>query len=76
MNFIELTELDGTKFIANINLILRVFVNSKGLTTIIDLNTTLNTTGYPIYVEESYAEVIEKIYTVDTNTLRLKYKNQ
>lgn len=72
MNFIELTELDGTKFIANINLILRVFVNSKGLTTIIDLNTT----GYPIYVEESYAEVIEKIYTVDTNTLRLKYKNQ
>ena len=71
MNFIELTTLGGKKFIGNINLLQRVYQTNEGITAIVGWNNVVH-----IQVQESYAEVIEKIYTVDTNTLRIKYKNQ
>lgn len=71
MNFIELTTLDGKKFIGNVNLLQRVFVTSKGETAVVGWNNN----GF-FEVKESYAEVIEKIYTVNTTTFRDKYKKQ
>ena len=71
MIFIELTTLDGKKFSGNVNLLQRVFVTSEGKTAVVGWNNN----GF-FEVKESYAEVIEKIYTVNTATLRLKYKNQ
>ena len=71
MIFIEVTTLDGTEFIGNVNLLQRVFVTSEGKTAVVGWNNN----GF-FEVKESYAEVIEKIYTVNTATLRLKYKNQ
>ena len=71
MIFIELTTLDGKEFIGNVNLLQRVFVTSEGKTAVVGWNNN----GF-FEVKESYEEVIEKIYTVNTSTLRLKYKNQ
>ena len=71
MIFIELTTLDGKEFIGNVNLLQRVFVTSEGKTAVVGWNNN----GF-FEVKESYAEVIEKIYTVNTANLRLKYKNQ
>lgn len=53
--FIELTTNEG-KFIGNIKLLKRVFVDSKGKTCV----SGWNNNGY-FEVEESYEEVIEKI---------------
>jgi len=68
MNFIELTELDGKKFIGNINLIQRVYVNSKGVTVVIGWKTS----GYPHFIEESYEKVVEKINARLAGVNRLK----
>ena len=58
MNFIELTNTDGSKFIGNINLLKRVFICSSGYTVV----SGWNSNGY-IEVKESYDEVIAKIKT-------------
>lgn len=68
MNFIELTGLDGKKFIGNINLIQRVYVNSKGVTVVIGWSTS----GYPHFIEESYEKVVEKINARLAGVNRLK----
>lgn len=54
--FIELTTNEG-KFIGNINLLKRVFINAEGKTCVAGWNNN----GY-FEVEESYQEVIEKMY--------------
>ena len=64
--FIELTTNEG-KFIGNINLLKRVFVNEKGDTCV----SGWNNNGY-FEVKESYEEVIEKINTRTFKTLRIK----
>ena len=56
MNFIELTMLDGKKFIGNINLLQRVFVDSKGNTCVVGWNNN----GY-FEVKEDYEEVLIKV---------------
>ncbi len=64
--FIELTTKEG-KFIGNINLLKRVFVNEKGETCVVGWNNN----GY-FEVLEDYEEVIEKINTRTFKTLRSK----
>jgi uncharacterized protein YlzI (FlbEa/FlbD family) len=68
MNFIEFTELDGKKFIGNINLIQRVYVTNKGITAVIGWNSP----GYPHFIKESYQNVLEKINAtlLSINTLK------
>jgi uncharacterized protein YlzI (FlbEa/FlbD family) len=56
MNFIELTDLNGKRFIGNINELKRVFVNEKDQTCVVGWNNN----GY-FEVQESYEEVIQKI---------------
>jgi hypothetical protein len=56
MNFIELTMLDGQKFIGNINLLQMVFVDSKGNTCVVGWNNN----GY-FEVKESYEQVLIKV---------------
>lgn len=56
MNFIELTTADGKKFIGNINLLQRVFVNSESKTCVVGWDNN----GY-FEIEETYEEVISKI---------------
>lgn len=56
MNFIELTDLNGKRFIGNINELKRVFVNEKDETCVVGWNNN----GY-FEVQESYEEVIQKI---------------
>lgn len=56
MNFIELTNTDGTKFIGNVSLLQRVFVNSDGWTCVVGWNNN----GY-FEIKETYEEVIRKI---------------
>ena len=51
-NFIELTMPNGTKFIGNINLLQRVFVNDKGNTCVVGWNNN----GH-FEVKESYEEI-------------------
>jgi hypothetical protein len=53
--FIELTTREG-KFIGNINLLKRVFIDTKGQTCVVGWNNN----GY-FEILESYEEVIEKI---------------
>mgnify|MGYP003338283560 CR=1 FL=1 len=67
MNFIELTNDDGTKFIGNINLLQRVFVTREGKTGVVGWNNN----GY-FLVKESYEEVIEKINARLAGVNRLK----
>jgi len=67
MNFIELTELNGKKFIGNINLLQRVFTTSNGKTGVVGWNNN----GY-FEVEESYEEVIDKIKARLAGVNRLK----
>jgi uncharacterized protein YlzI (FlbEa/FlbD family) len=56
MIFIELTTLDGKKFIGNVNLLQKVFVTKEGKTAVVGWNNN----GF-FEVKESYEEVIEKI---------------
>jgi uncharacterized protein YlzI (FlbEa/FlbD family) len=56
MNFIELTELNGNKFIGNINLLQRVFITREGHTGVVGWNNN----GF-FEVTETYEEVIQKI---------------
>ena len=56
MNFIELTNEDGTKFIGNINLLQRVFVTREGKVGVVGWN---NNGSFQI--KESYEEVINKL---------------
>jgi uncharacterized protein YlzI (FlbEa/FlbD family) len=56
MNFIELTLLNGKKFIGNVALLQQVFVNSEGNTCVVGWNNN----GWMV-VEETYEEVIRKI---------------
>jgi len=56
MIFIELTTLDGKKFIGNVNLLQQVFVTREGKTAVVGWNNN----GF-FEVKESYEEVIEKI---------------
>jgi hypothetical protein len=67
MNFIELTHLDDTKFIGNINLLKRVFVTEKGKTAVVGWNNN----GY-FEIKETYEEVIEKINARLAGVNRLK----
>jgi hypothetical protein len=53
--FIELTTTEG-KFIGNINLLKRVFINDKGQTCVVGWNNN----GY-FEILESYDDVIKKI---------------
>jgi len=68
MNFIELTDLQGEKFIGNINLLKRVFIDSENRTCVVGWNNN----GY-FEVQESYEEVIEKIDSRLAGVNRLKY---
>ena len=68
MNFIELTELNGSRFIGNINELKRVFVNSKDQTCVVGWNNN----GY-FEVQESYEEVIEKVNARLAGVNRLKH---
>lgn len=56
MNFIELTYINGKKFIGNVALLQQVFVSSEGKTCVVGWNNN----GW-IEVEETYEEVIRKI---------------
>lgn len=56
MNFIELTMLDGEKFIGNINLLQRVGVNIEHQTYVVGW-----TNNGSFNVKESYEEVLEKV---------------
>jgi uncharacterized protein YlzI (FlbEa/FlbD family) len=56
MNFIELTLLNGKKFIGNVALLQQVFVNSEGKTCVVGWNNN----GY-FEIKETYEEVIRKI---------------
>ena len=67
MNFIELTTLDGSKFIGNIHLLQRVFVTSKGNTAVVGWNNN----GF-FEVKESYEKVVEKINARLAGVNRLK----
>jgi uncharacterized protein YlzI (FlbEa/FlbD family) len=56
-SFIELTEKDtGNKFIGNVDLLQRVFINRNGDTCVVGWNNN----GY-FEVKETYDEVVEKI---------------
>lgn len=67
MNFIELTDLNGKRFIGNINELKRVFVNEKDQTCVVGWNNN----GY-FEVQESYEEVIEKVNARLAGVNRLK----
>ena len=67
MNFIELTTLDGSKFIGNIHLLQRVFVTSEGNTAVVGWNNN----GF-FEVKESYEKVVEKINARLAGVNRLK----
>jgi uncharacterized protein YlzI (FlbEa/FlbD family) len=67
MNFIELTDLQGEKFIGNINLLKRVFIDANNRTCVVGWNNN----GY-FEVQESYEEVIGKIDAM-FGVNRLKY---
>jgi len=60
-NFIELTMPNDQKFIGNINLLQRVFVDSKGNTCVVGWNNN----GY-FEVKESYEEIKRKINEITT----------
>ena len=61
-NFIELTNTDGSKFLAGLLQIKRIIDKPNGTTYICGLN---NNGG--IYVKETYKEVLEKIAMHDRN---------
>ena len=67
MNFIELTTLDGSKFIGNIHLLQRVFVTREGNTAVVGWNNN----GF-FEVKESYEKVVEKINARLAGVNRLK----
>lgn len=67
MSFIELTTLDGMKFIGNVNLLQRVFVTSKGTTAVVGWNNN----GF-FEVTESYEKVVEKVNARLAGVNRLK----
>jgi len=67
MNFIELTNTDGSKFIGNINLLQRVCRTSKGTTYVVGWS---NNGGFE--VKETYEEVIAKINARLAGVNRLK----
>lgn len=67
MSFIELTTLDGMKFIGNVNLLQRVFVTSKGNTAVVGWNNN----GF-FEVTESYEKVVEKVNARLAGVNRLK----
>jgi hypothetical protein len=67
MNFIELTNTDGSKFIGNINLLQRVCRTSEGITYIIGWSN-----NGVIEVKETYEEVIAKINARLAGVNRLK----
>ena len=60
-NFIELTIPNGTKFIGNINLLQRVFINDKGNACVVGWNNN----GH-FEVKESYEEIKRKINEITT----------
>jgi uncharacterized protein YlzI (FlbEa/FlbD family) len=68
MNFIELTDLKGKRFIGNINELKRVFVDDKDQTCVVGWNNN----GY-FEVQESYEEVIEKVNARLAGVNRLKH---
>lgn len=63
--FIELTS-NGKKFIGNVNLLQRVFLNDTGKTCVVGWNNN----GY-FEVDETYEEVIEKLDNRMFKTLRI-----
>ena len=69
MNFIELTQKDGSKFIGNINLLQRV-IQTEASTYVVGWN---NNGGFE--VKETYEEVIAKINArlAGVNRLQSKY---
>jgi hypothetical protein len=60
MNFIELTNTDGTKFIGNTSLLQRVFIDMYGKTRVVGWSNSPSHNG-SIVVMETYEEVIRKI---------------
>lgn len=67
MSFIELTTLDGMKFIGNVNLLQRVFVTREGTTAVVGWNNN----GF-FEVTESYEKVVEKVNARLAGVNRLK----
>jgi uncharacterized protein YlzI (FlbEa/FlbD family) len=59
--FIELTELNGNKFIGNINELKRVFITSEGKTAV----SGWNNNGY-FEVQEDYDDVIDRINLIQS----------
>jgi len=69
MNFIELTMLNGTKFIGNINLLQAVGISDNGKTYVVGW-----TNNGSFNVQESYEEVLEKVNARLAGVNRLKRK--